>query len=190
MVIAETVAIFSLVKGAIDVVKSAIDTSSDVKGIYTGLDDLFHHRDSISREVKKRKKDSKPKSKLHSFFSKKMGEVEEEEDDLSVGAVASMVLEKRILDREIENIGIKIDNKFGPDTWKGILETREKLLEERKENQKKEKSATHLKAIETEEFWNKIYRWIIEGVKVSGVLVIAIITIVIIWANRCTSSDC
>jgi hypothetical protein len=96
MVIAESLLVFSLVKGAVDAVKSALDTAEDVQGIYKRLDALFHYKDAAEQEIAKKK--PKPKSKLHAFFSKKMGD---DDDDLSVGAVAAMVLEKKKLDREL-----------------------------------------------------------------------------------------
>ena len=113
--IAESLAAFALVKGAVDAVKSAVDTAQDVQGISSGLDALFHHRDAAARELKKKEKTAKPKSKLHKFFSKKTGE--DTEDELSVGAVAAMVLEQKKIDRDILNLGIRIDNKFGEGTW-------------------------------------------------------------------------
>tara|TARA_R110000737_G_scaffold125041_1_gene157487 strand:+ start:1989 stop:2546 length:558 start_codon:yes stop_codon:yes gene_type:complete len=179
--IAESMAAFALVKGTIDAVKAAVDTANDVQGISSGLDALFHHRDVAAKELKK-KKTAKPKSKLHKFFSKKTGE--DEEDELSVGAVAAMVLEQKQVDRQIENLGIRIDNKFGENTWTEILETRDKLLEERKEKRKKAKEAAAAQALEDEAFHAKIIRCILEGAKLIAILASAIIAGAVIWMNR------
>ena len=180
--IAESLAAFALVKGTIDAVKAAVDTANDVQGISSGLDTLFHHRDAAARELKKKQKTSKPKSKLHSFFNKKMGE--DEEDELSVGAVAAMVLEQKKIDRAIYNLSVKIDNKLGEGTWDEILATREALLEERKEKRKKAKEAAAAQALEDEAFHDKIIRCILEGAKLIAVLAAAIIAGAIVWANR------
>ena len=180
--IAESLAAFALVKGAVDAVKSAVDTAQDVQGISSGLDTLFHHRDAAARELKKKQKTSKPKSKLHKFFSKKTGE--DEEDELSVGAVAAMVLEQKQVDRQIENLGIKIDNKYGLGAWDEILATREALLAERKEKRRKAKEAAAAQALEDEAFYDKIIRCIIEAGKLIGVLAAAVIAGAIIWMNR------
>ena len=51
MVVAETMIAFSLVKGAVELCKNALDTAEDVKGIYSGLDQLFKHRDAASRAI-------------------------------------------------------------------------------------------------------------------------------------------
>jgi hypothetical protein len=180
--IAESLAAFALVKGAVDAVKSAVDTANDVQGISAGLDALFHHRDAAARELKKKQKTAKPKSKLHKFFSKKMGE--DEEDELSVGAVAAMVLEQKQVDRQIENLGIRIDNRFGLGAWDEILATREALLEERKAKRKKAKEAAAAQALEDEAFYDKIIRYIIEALKMIAVISAVVIAGAIVWANR------
>tara|TARA_R110000737_G_scaffold38095_1_gene57956 strand:- start:269 stop:832 length:564 start_codon:yes stop_codon:yes gene_type:complete len=181
--IAESMAAFALVKGTIDAVKAAVDTANDVQGISSGLDALFHHRDAAAKELKKKKKPTKPKSKLHKFFSKKTGE-EDTEDELSVGAVAAMVLEQKKIDRDILNLGIRIDNKFGEGTWDEILATREALLAERKEKRKKAREEASAQALEDEAFHDKIIRCVIEAGKLIAVLAAAIIAGAIIWMNR------
>ncbi len=175
-------AAFALVKGTIDAVKAAVDTAQDVQGISAGLDALFHHRDAAARELKKKERTAKPKSKLHKFFSKKTGE--DTEDELSVGAVAAMVLEQKKIDRDILNLGIRIDNKFGEGTWDEIIQTRDNLLEERREKRKKAKEAAAAQALEDEAFYDKIIRCIIEAGKLIGVLAAAVIAGAIIWMNR------
>ena len=175
-------AAFALVKGTIDAVKAAVDTAQDVQGISSGLDALFHHRDAAAKELKKKEKPTKPKSKLHKFFSKKTNE--DTEDELSVGAVAAMVLEQKKIDRDILNLGIRIDNKFGEGTWDEIIQTRDNLLEERKAKRKKAKEAAAAQALEDEAFYDKIIRCIIEAGKLIGVLAAAVIAGAIIWMNR------
>ena len=186
--IAESLAAFALVKGAVDAVKSAVDTAQDVQGISAGLDALFHHRDAAARELEKKDKPTIPKSKLHNFISKKTGE--DTEDELSVGAVAAMVLEQKKIDRDILNLGIRIDNKFGEGTWDEILVTRKALLEERKEKRKKAKEAAAAQALEDEAFYDKIIRCIIEAGKLIAIFIGVGISGAVIWMNRCTGGDC
>tara|TARA_R110000822_G_scaffold105492_2_gene233288 strand:- start:659 stop:1243 length:585 start_codon:yes stop_codon:yes gene_type:complete len=182
MVIVESMAAFALVKGAVDAVKSAMDTADDVKGIYNGLDALFKHKDAVDREVGKKKKETKPRSKLAQFFGKKMGD--DTDDDLGVGAVAAMVLEQKKIDRDILNLGIRIDNKFGEGTWDEILATRETLLQERKEKRKKAKEAAAAHAKEDQEFYDKIIHWIIEFGKFIAIAVLVSIVAYTVWINR------
>ena len=95
-----------------------------------------------------------------------------------------MVLEQRKTDRDILNLGIRIDNRFGQGTWDEILATREALLAERKEKRRKAKEAAAAQALEDEAFHDKIIRCIIEAGKLIGVLAAAIIAGAIVWANR------
>jgi len=182
--IVESMAAFALVKGAVDAVKSAIDTADDVKGIYSGLDSLFKHRDAVAKEVKKSKQ-VKPKSKLSLFFNKKTNE--DTEDDLSVGNVAAMVLEQKKIDRDILNLGIRIDNKFGLGTWTEIIETREKMIVERNIKRKKLKEATEERIKEKNAFWDRVLYIMGEIGKVIIVLLVFSMVVYFIWINRAGS---
>ena len=133
------------------------------------------------------KKKPKPKSKLHAFFSKKIGN---DDDDLSVGAVAAMVLEKKKLDSAIENLGIRIDNKFGPGTWDEILATRDKMLEDRAAKQRDDKKAAAAQAHKEDKFWDTILYWVVEASKLGAVLVVAGGIIYWVWSSRCTEGTC
>ena len=123
--VAEILAGIALAKSAVSGIKSMIDTANDVNDIAHHIDNLFKSRDQVKRDINKNKNAKKPKSKMRAMFNKKMNE--DEDDDLSVGAVATMVLEQKKMDREIMNLGIRIDNKFGEGTWTEILETRKKM---------------------------------------------------------------
>ena len=94
---------------------------------------------------------------MRAMFNKKMNE--DEDDDLSVGAVATMVLEQKKMDREIMNLGIRIDNKFGEGTWTEILETRKKLIEEHNKQVQAQKELDKQHAEETHDFWIKVWTW-------------------------------
>ena len=152
--VVEILAGIALAKSAVSGIKSAIDTAKDVNDIAHHIDDLFRGQDQIRKKVSRGKK-SKPKSKMRSMFSRKMGE--DEDDDLSVGAVATMVLEQKKMDREILNMGIRIDNKFGRGTWDEILTTRKRLLEEHKAKVAKQKKIDKEQAEESNEFWGKVW---------------------------------
>ena len=127
--VAEILAGLALAKSAVSGIKSMIDTANDVSDIAHHIDDLFKSRDQVKRDIHKNQ-NKKPQSKMRAMFNRKMHE--DEDDDLSVGAVATMVLEQKKMDREILNLGIRIDNKFGEGTWDEILETRKKMIAEHK----------------------------------------------------------
>jgi hypothetical protein len=186
MVVAESLAIFALAKKTVELVSSAVDTAENATSLYQGLDRLFHVKDQVSKHINKKPK--KSKSKLRSFFNQTTQE--DEEDELSVGSVAAMVLEQKKLDRKILNLSIKIDNKFGTGTWDEIISTRERLLKERAEKDKEQKKSAKRKEIEEKEFWAKIAHYFIEFFKLIFILACAYGIGWLIWINRCTEGNC
>ena len=154
--VAEILAGIALAKSAVSGIKSMIDTANDVGDIAHHIDNLFKSRDQVKRDIHKNQ-NKKPKSKMRSMFTKTTGE--DEDDDLSVGAVATMVLEQKKMDREILNLGIRIDNKFGEGTWTEILETRKKMIEEHNKQVQAQKELDKQHDIEVHDFWIKVWTW-------------------------------
>ena len=154
--VAEILAGIALAKSAVTGIKSMIDTANDVGDIAHHIDNLFKSRDQVKRDIHKNQ-NKKPKSKMRSMFTKTTGE--DEDDDLSVGAVATMVLEQKKMDREILNLGIRIDNKFGEGTWTEILETRKKMIAEHKKQVEAQKEMDKQHDKEVHDFWIKVWTW-------------------------------
>jgi hypothetical protein len=154
--VAEILAGIALAKSAVSGIKSMIDTANDVGDIAHHIDNLFKSRDQVKRDIHKNQ-NKKPKSKMRSMFTKTTGE--DEDDDLSVGAVATMVLEQKKMDREILNLGIRIDNKFGEGTWTEILETRKRMIEEHNKQVQAQKELDKQHDIEVHDFWIKVWAW-------------------------------
>ena len=155
--VAEILAGIALAKSAVSGIKSMLDTANDVNDIAHHIDNLFKSRDQVKRDIRKNQNAKKPKSKMRAMFNKKMNE--DEDDDLSVGAVATMVLEQKKMDREILNLGIRIDNKFGEGTWDEILETRKKMIEEHNKQAKIQGEMDKQHDKEVHDFWIKIWTW-------------------------------
>ena len=155
--VAEILAGIALAKSAVSGIKSMIDTANDVNDIAHHIDNLFKSRDQVKRDINKNQNAKKPKSKMRAMFNRTMKE--DEDDDLSVGAVATMVLEQKKMDREIMNLGIRIDNKFGEGTWTEILETRKKMIEEHNKQAKIQKEIDKRHDIEVHDFWIKVWTW-------------------------------
>ena len=154
--VAEILAGLALAKSAVSGIKSMIDTANDVSDIAHHIDDLFKSRDQVKRDIHKNQ-NKKPQSKMRAMFNRKMHE--DEDDELSVGAVATMVLEQKKMDREILNLGIRIDNKFGEGTWDEILETRKKMIAEHKKQVEAQKEIDKKHDKEVHDFWIKVWTW-------------------------------
>ena len=155
--VAEILAGIALAKSAVSGIKSMIDTANDVNDIAHHIDNLFKSRDQVKRDINKNQNAKKPKSKMRAMFNRTMKE--DEDDDLSVGAVATMVLEQKKMDREIKNLGIRIDNKFGEGTWTEILETRKKMIEEHNKQAKIQREMDKQHDKEVHDFWIKVWTW-------------------------------
>ena len=155
--VAEILAGIALAKSAVSGIKSMLDTANDVNDIAHHIDNLFKSRDQVKRDIHKNQNAKKPKSKMRAMFNRTMKE--DEDDDLSVGAVATMVLEQKKMDREILNLGIRIDNKFGEGTWTEILETRKKMIAEHKKQVEAQKEMDKQHDIEVHDFWIKVWTW-------------------------------
>ena len=155
--VAEILAGIALAKSAVSGIKSMIDTANDVNDIAHHIDNLFKSRDQVKRDIHKNQNVKKPQSKMRAMFNRTMKE--DEDDDLSVGAVATMVLEQKKMDRAIMNLGIRIDNKFGEGTWTEILETRKKMIEEHNKQAKIQREMDKQHAEETHDFWIKVWTW-------------------------------
>ena len=134
---------------AIAAVKVGLKTAKDVQGIASSLDALFHH----SSEIKKKAAQKEP-SKLKQFLNRKTGETEGDDDSLS--SVMTEVLEQKKIDREILNLGIQINNKFGPGVWQQILKIREGRVEKRKEMERVSQENKRRKADDSKKFWRKV----------------------------------
>ena len=143
----------ALVKKSVDLCKSAVDTCNDISELSGSLNQLFHHHSEAERHAEAAKKRKAP-SKLRQFLSQQTNS--DEEDDLSVGAVAAEIIEKKNVDKAIWRLSMQVDRKWGNGTWKSIIEERNKRIRERiaadklaKENALKQKEKDRL-------FWKKV----------------------------------
>jgi hypothetical protein len=184
--ISTTLAAISLIKGAVSAINGALEAKDDIANVYSGIDKLFHARDQLDHHIKK--PPPKPKSKLQNFFNRKLGE--DVEDDLSLGAIASLVTEQKRVDRLILNMSIRIDNVYGPNTWQEILDTRDAKLKERAE----ERAANKIRQREAAEQHKKDQaKFLNVLLQIFYMIMLVGVTYVIgylIYVNRCTSEVC
>jgi len=168
--IAAAAAGYQVARKSIKAVNEALKTANDVKDIGHALESLFHHLDAPGEEKGKEKK-KKSFSKLHKSLS---AETHEDLDDsTSLAASAEAVLQRKKLERSMQNLATRIDNKFGEFTWREILDERERRVQEKAEREKKKKEEDKLDRIYTEESVSVTHKILIEGTKIVGLLVFA-----------------
>lgn len=104
----------ALVKSAVDGIKSAIGTANDIGDIAGQIDALFAGQKQVN-EARNRKSG--------------VGLT----DQFGVESVAREVIDARIAAEKLQEVATMVDMRFGPGTWKGILEERQKRIQEAKE---------------------------------------------------------
>ena len=112
--IAETLAGISLVKAAVDGIKSTINTVNDIGEIAGYIDKLFEGEKQVQQDRAKKSG---------------MGMT----DQFGVSTVAREVIDAKIAAEKLQEVATMVDMRFGHGTWKGILAERQKRIQEAKE---------------------------------------------------------
>ena len=112
--IAETLAGIALVKQSVDFIKSNISTVQDIGQIAGQIDDLFRGE----QEVQKAR-------------GKKSGVGLT--DQFGVQSVAKEMIDAKLAQEKMQEVASMVDMRFGPGTWKGIVDERARRIQEAKE---------------------------------------------------------
>ena len=128
--IAETMAGIALVKGAVDSIKSVINTANDVSDIAGYIDKLFEGEKQVQQKRNK-------KAGYNNF-----GEY---------AGVASEIIEAKLAQEKIREVATLVDFRFGPGTWQSIVDERAKRIREQKEAEAEAKRLKIKKQKENEE---------------------------------------
>lgn len=128
--IAETMAGIALVKGAVDGIKSMINTANDVSEIAGYIDKLFEGEKQVQQQRNK-------KAGVDNFGG--------------IGGVASEVIDAKLAAEKMQEVATLVDLRFGPGTWKSIVDERAKRIREEKERIAAAKRAAALAASERDE---------------------------------------
>jgi len=112
--IAETLAGIALVKQSVDFIKSNINTAKDIGEIADAVDGLFRGQDEVEKARNKKAGVS-------------VG------DQLGIKTVAQEVIDAKLAAESLAEMRNMIDLRFGPGTFKSILDLRAKKIREQKE---------------------------------------------------------
>lgn len=112
--IAETIAGIALVKSAVDGIKSAIGTANDISEIAGHIDNLFEGEKQVQQ--KRAKKSGAGMA-----------------DQFGIHSVAQEVIDAKLAQEKIAEMRQLVDLRFGPGTWKSIVDERAKRIQEAKE---------------------------------------------------------
>jgi len=128
--IAETMAGIALVKGAVDGIKGMINTANDVSDIAGYIDKLFEGEKQVQQQRNK-------KAGVDNFGG--------------IGGVASEVIDAKLAAEKMQEVATLVDLRFGPGTWKSIVDERARRIREEKERIAAAKRAAALAASERDE---------------------------------------
>ena len=146
MPVAEILAGIALVKSSVDFIKSNIDTCKDIGDIGGAIDGLLRGKDQVNKKSGKRG----------------LG-VREQFD---TAHIASETIDAKIAAEKMQEVAMMLNMRFGPDTWREIVEERARRIQEQKEL---ERQARIQKAKEHKE--------LMAHLKMIGLVVLAIIGI-------------
>ena len=139
MPVAEILAGIALVKSSVDFIKSNIQTAQDIGEIAGAIDGLFKGTEEVQ---KKRNKKTGVGLK----------------DQFGIQSVAQEMIDAKLAEEKMQEMRNLVDMRFGPGTWQGILEERQKRIAEAREAAEAERRR-RLK--EQAEFWETVKMFII-----------------------------
>lgn len=114
MVVAEVLTGIALVQQSVKFIKDNINTAKDIGEIAGQIDNLLTGEQQVQ---KKRSKNS----------GVKLG------DQFGIKSVAQEVIDARLAQEKINEMRTLVDLRFGPGTWKTIVDERTKRIQEAKE---------------------------------------------------------
>jgi hypothetical protein len=112
--IGEAMAGIALIKASVDFIKSNIDTAKDIGEIAGAVDGLFRGQEEIN---KKRSKNAG------------IGMA----DQFGIKTVAQEVIDAKLAQEKMQEMKNMINMRFGPNTWKEIVDMRAKRIQEERE---------------------------------------------------------
>ena len=123
--IAETLAGIALVKSAVDGIKGAIGTAKDISEIAGHIDNLFEGEKQVQQ--KRAKKSGTGLT-----------------DQFGLQNVAQEMIDAKIAQEKMQEIAMMVNLRFGPDTWKSIVDERARRIQEAKERAAKARREAQL----------------------------------------------
>ena len=144
--IAETLAGIALVKSAVDGIKGAIGTAKDISEIAGHIDNLFEGEKQVQQ--KRAKKSGTGLT-----------------DQFGIQSVAQEMIDAKVAQEKMQEIAMMVNLRFGPDTWKSIVDERARRIQEAKKRAAKARREAQL-----------AHEEMMDNIKMTG-LVSAVITI-------------
>jgi len=144
MPVAEILAGIALVKSSVDFIKSNLDTCKDIGEIGGAIDGLLRGKDEVEKRANKRGLGVK--------------------EQFDTAHIAREAIDARLAAEQLQEISNMINLRFGPNTWREIMEERARRIQEAKEAARQ---ARIVKAKADKELWDDL--------KMVGIVALAIV---------------
>ena len=149
MPVAEILAGIALVKSSVDFIKSNIDTCKDIGELGSAIDNLLKGKDEVN---------------------KKQGKGPGVREQFDTSHIARETIDAKLAAEQLQEVANLINLRFGPNTWKEILEERARRIAAAKEAEKQAKIEKRKADAET---WEDIKTvLLVMGVVVVGIAVV------------------
>ena len=102
MVVVETITAAAFLIKAVEAVSQAADAGGSAQSLFKGIDSIIRARERADQD--------------------------QENEDLSVEAVAQGVLQRKQAEEKLSRLATKIDIRWGPGTWDSILTSRQSKI--------------------------------------------------------------
>ena len=112
MPVAEILAGIALVKSSVDFIKGNIDTCKDIGELGSAIDSLLRGKDEVN---------------------KKQGKGPGVREQFDTSHIARETIDAKLAAEQLQEVSNMINLRFGPNTWKEILEERARRIAEQKE---------------------------------------------------------
>ena len=158
MPIIEIMAGISLVKASVDFIKSNLDTCKDIGEIGSAIDGLLRGKDEVDK-----------KSNQRSLGFK---------EQFDTAHIAREAIDQRLAAEQLQEISQMINLRFGPNTWREIMEERARRIQEQKE---------HVRQVAKQKA--KEHKELMEQLKMIGIVTFSILVLIAlfvgtIWYSR------
>ena len=112
MPVAEILAGIALVKSSVDFIKSNIDTCKDIGELGSAIDGLLRGKDEVNKQ---------------------QGKSPGVREQFDTAHVARETIDAKLAAEQLQEVANMVNLRFGPNTWREILEERARRIAEAKE---------------------------------------------------------
>lgn len=155
--VAEVLAGIALVSSAVKGIKSSIEAAKDINDIASSIDDLMTGAEQCQKKAKVQQKSGQA-GKWQNYLRLRFTSQKETGDGTSIQEVAAEVIEQKHAERELWQMQLLINRKFGANTWADIMIMRDQRIEELEKKRNKMKHLAKLKKEEDARLLKKFFK--------------------------------